>query len=290
MKMKILVTGASGLLGREIMKTFEADADVVGLSFSRRRDRLMKVDLRDIAVFRRVLEDVRPDMVVHSAAYRDPDLCEEDRDAALRLNVEPIRVLCEELPSAVRIVLISSDYVFDGENPPYTEESVRCPVNFYGETKCMAEDILKDREGTLAFRIPVLIGADDSFEKSGFIYRLVSSVRAEEEVFLDDAHIRFPTWTRDVAAALRFALEHRVEGILHFSGLEGGTQYEFAHKTAKLLGVDSLHISPTRNAVVRNAARPLNSRLSSARIQSLGFDGFTPFLKVLEIIIDEIKT
>ena len=282
--MKILITGASGLLGREIMRAFE-DHDLTGLSHSREKTGLRQTDLREGIAFRDLLAELNPDLVINVAAYRDPDYCAENREDALQLNVEPLHIMADCLPTETGIIQISSDYVFDGKNPPYTEDSRRNPVNFYGETKCLAEDAIADRDNALSIRIPVLVGMDDSFEKSGFLYKLVTAARGSEETILDNAHIRYPTWTRDVARALRFAVDKRLSGCIHYSGLDGGTQYTLALKVAELLEQSSANIKPATDPIPRKAPRPLDSHLSPAKIESLGFDTFTPFAEVCKHIV-----
>lgn len=287
--MTVLITGASGLLGRELMKTF-SDRKTVGLCHRRKGPHLRQADLRDQRSFKALLDEIRPDLVIHSAAYRDPDYCEENRDDAKKLNVESVGVLLDNLPEHARIVFMSTDYLFDGESPPYAEESERNPVNFYGQSKLLAEDILMQRSNSLALRIPVLIGLDDSFEDSGFVYKLVSAVRGGQQTELDNIHVRYPTWTRDVAEAVRFAFEIGAVGRLNFSGPTGGTQYELALEVADFLGEDCGHIKPAQKPTPRKARRPIDSHLSPAKIKRLGFREGTPFRAALENILNEAES
>lgn len=275
------MTGASGLLGRELKVALAKGNEVLGLSHMRKSENLVQIDLRDADLFTSKLREFVPDLVVHCAAYRDPDFCAENTEEALRLNVETTNTICRAVPNSTRIVLISSDYVFDGKNPPYDEMSARSPINFYGETKMMSEDIIAERGNGLALRVPVLIGRDDSFEQSGFIYNMVKAVRSKTEVKINDINIRYPTWTRDFGRAIRFAIDSELEGVLHFSGREGGTQYYFALRTAKMLGESHSHIRPLRDQDSRKAPRPLNSQLSCGLINSLGFEHVTSYDEVL---------
>lgn len=283
--MRVMISGASGLLGRELMAAFENGNELLGLGHHRGGAGLLQCDLRDTERFGEMIADFAPDILINCAAYRDPDRCAENREDALQLNVEPLRAACAALAPAAKNVLISSDYVFDGENPPHREDDARSPVNFYGKTKCLAEDIIAERPGSLALRIPVLIGRDDSFEKSGFAYGLVSAVRGCGPKVMDNVHIRFPTWTRDVAAALRFAVERDLSGAVHYSGELGGTQYNLACRTARMLGESDAHLEASREPIPRLARRPLDSQLATEKIRSLGFDRFTPFETAMEAII-----
>jgi S-adenosylmethionine synthetase len=283
--MRVLITGASGLLGRELMTAFRTGNELLGLSHSRPGENMLQTDLRDGHAFAKIMRDFRPEVLIHSAAYRDPDYCAQNRNDARLLNIAPLELMLAKLPESCRIVLISSDYVFDGRNPPYHEQDERNPLNFYGKTKVAGEDLIAARSNSLALRVPVLIGADDSFEKSGFVFKLVSALRSDSEAALDDLHIRYPTWTRDVAVALRFAVDKDVNGTLHYSGRDGGTQYRLALQLAELLGKSAVQLRPIEGDSERQASRPIDSQLATDRIRSLGFKRFTPFVEAVEQIL-----
>ncbi len=285
MQMKIIITGASGLLGRELMGSMREGNTLLGISHSRKKSGLRQLDIREPEALARLLRDFRPDIVVHNAAYRDPDFCEKNPEEALRLNVDPLKTICETVPASTRVILTSSDYVFDGKNPPYSENDERTAINFYAETKVMAEDILSACGNGLSLRVPVLIGRDDSFEESGFVYNMVKAVQSKVEVEINDINIRYPTWTRDVGRAFRFAVDQGLEGVLHFSGSEGGTQYDFALRTAEILEASHDHLKPLRRNDDRKAPRPLNSQLSCKLINSLGFENVTQYEKALRSIM-----
>ncbi len=126
---KCLVTGASGLLGREVSSRLAGAYDVVRQAFAHAGPGMVTLDLRNAAeLWEYVDEELRPDVVVHCAAYRDPDFCEQHPQEMRRLNVDPVRELCEMLRPDCRLVFVSSDYVFDGEHPPYREDSLRDPA------------------------------------------------------------------------------------------------------------------------------------------------------------------
>lgn len=283
---KCLVTGASGQLGREIVRSLSGGWDVVGLSHQDASCR--KVDLRDQDALKALLTELRPDVVVHSAAYRDPDFCETNPDEVARLNVEPVRMMCEGLPPAAKLVFISSDYVFDGDHAPYAETDVTCPVNVYGQSKVDGEALALGRENTLVLRIPLLIGASPTLDQSGFIAQARAAVLCGEAQELDAVAPRFPTWTRDVAEALRFLLERNAMGVTHYSSLREGTRYTWTREIAEVMGVAAGHITPSPGVVPRGARRPANSQLDTALIQKMGFGRFTDFKDVVRQVLTEL--
>jgi len=279
----ILVTGASGLLGRSLVARLESEGTVSAVGYSRAAG-LRSVDLRDSEALRELLDEVRPEVVVHGAAYRDPDFCEDHPAEAFNLNVAPVRRLCELLPDAAPLVFISSDYVFDGGAPPYREGDERRPVNEYGRLKAAAEDFVLQREAGLVLRVPLLIGAGPAGDPAGFIAKTLAQIRDPAPSSLDDVGIRFPTWTDDVAEAVAHLLRIGAAGVYHYSALEGGTKYEWALELADMIGVSMEHIAPDREGASARAARPGNTQLAVDKIRRSGLDRFTPFREVVRRI------
>jgi dTDP-4-dehydrorhamnose reductase len=279
--MKMLVTGATGFLGRDVAARLAAEHEVVAAGGRAAPAGGIRLDLRDEEQLRRALTDAAPDCVVHLAAYREPDFCEDAPDETRRLNTEPVAVMCAALPPAAQLVFISTDYVFDGEAPPYREDSPRRAVNVYGQSKIEAEDLVFRRPGSLVVRIPLLVGAGPTFESSGFLAQIVRSLRDPAPQEADAVLRRFPTWIRDVAEAIAFLVGHGATGAVHYSGAEGLTRYEMILQAAEVLGVPAEHIRPSSRVVPRRAARPRDSQLATDRIRSLGFARFTPFRDVV---------
>ena len=284
-KRTILVTGASGLLGSSLMIRLDGMGVVTGVGHSTPAERLVPVDLRDADALEALLKEAKPDVVVHSAAYRDPDFCEDHPEEAFRLNVAPVERFCELLPPSVPLLFISSDYVFDGEAAPYRESDEPHPVNEYGRLKVIAEDLVLQREVGSVLRIPLLIGAGPTWESSGFISKTVAKIQDPTPSSLDDAGIRFPTWTDDVAEAVAHLLNIEGSGIFHYSSLEGGTKYGWALELADLSGLSMEHIFPDRESSPTRAVRPKNTQLAIEKIKRTGLNRFTPFRDVAQSVI-----
>jgi S-adenosylmethionine synthetase len=272
-----LVTGASGFLGAEMARRLAAEYRVVPAGGRRSVGACRPVDLRDPGAIRSLLAEFQPDVVVHCAAYRDPDFCEEHPDDARRLNRESAREFVERLPPATRLVFISTDYVFDGRNPPYHEDSPRNPVSLYGQLKADAEDLVLRREGGLILRMPVLVGPALAGGPPGFLELMARDLQHRKPGAVDDILLRFPTAIADVAEAAAFLLRRGLQGIFHVSGARGGTRYAWTVELAQILGLPADHLHPTGTVVPRKAARPRNSALSTNRLRTLGFDHFTDF-------------
>lgn len=168
---KVLITGASGLLGRAVKKEFERDAawKVLGLAYSRAGGDLRKIDLSDFEAVRDVVNEFRPDVIVHAAAERRPDVVDNNIDLATKLNVDVSQNLALVAKASNSFLLyISTDYVFDGNDPPYKPEDQPNPLNTYGHLKWAGEKAVLNaypqRSGIL--RLPILYGEVEHLEES----------------------------------------------------------------------------------------------------------------------------
>lgn len=284
-RLNLLLTGASGFLGTALRPSLARLGPLTALSHHAQGPGLRSVDIRDADTFRRLIDMERPDVIVLAAAYREPDFCEDHPEETARLNVEPVHVACAAAPAACRMVLISSDYVFDGEHPPHAEDAPRRPLSEYGRSKVRAEDVVLARPGSLVVRVPLLVGADASGAPTGFLRQLVEDLRARAPVIADDVLVRYPTWTRDAAAAIAFLIERGATGVVHYSGPDAVTRYGAFRVAATLLGLSHDHIRPSQTVVPRRAGRPRNSQLDTTRIRAMGFRTFTPLTQVLRAVI-----
>lgn len=271
-----LITGATGLLGHAIANRLKPMGETLraGLRPSAISD--VCLDLRDPEELRKMLLKEKPDVVVHCAAYRDPDVCEEHPDETARLNVAPVRVMAGALSSEARLIYISTDYVFDGRNPPYGEDDVRSPLQTYGKTKAAGEVMAMEHPNALILRVPLLIGRAPRGE-IGFAGQLLQLARAEQPTVVDDVLMRCPTWVEDVAEAVAWCIESDQSGVLHYAAERVMTRYAWAVEACALLGVSADHLAPSRTVVPRKAERPVDATLSTGRIRALGFNRFTDF-------------
>lgn len=275
--MKVLVTGASGVLGSAIYKAFKAAPDVTvkGLSHSRPTADLEPVDLTDEAKTRAVFEAFQPDWVIHCAAERRPDVADKNPEATRFLNSEVPAFLASlsagSSPSIkpFTLIYISTDYVFPGDAPPaggYTVSSTPRPLQLYGETKLAGEESLRavdaGEEGKkpgqrVVLRVPVLYGPCEKPSDSA-INVLLDVVRDQsgKEYKMDHWATRYPTNVKDIAAFLAEVVAthptNSLPSTLHFSAPEPYTKYEIC------LLLSSLHSPPLPHAhIIPDSADPI---------------------------------
>jgi len=304
--MKVLVTGASGLLGRSVMQKARAheDWDVIGTAFSRARAPLEKLDLTDELQVARFFAEYRPDIVLHLAAERRPDVVDREKPRAWSINVDAARIVARECARrGAFMVLASTDYVFDGSSPPYFPSSPVHPLNEYGSMKLEAERSVESvfasagRAGSrlcmgAVLRIPLLYGPVEYLEECS-VTELARVLKTSEPVKVEHWAQRYPAHVDDVADAFLRVADALVGGNHDYglfprfllSGSEAYTKYEMVRAMAMALGLSCSHVQPDPSPP-QGAPRPRDCRMDTSLLASLGWkqeirfsDAIGPILK-----------
>ncbi len=285
---KVAVIGASGLLGRAIVRELvsETDWQVVQTGLRHVGPQQVALDVRDEAAVDAFVAREAPDAIVLAAAERRPDVCENDPAAARALNVDAVRSIARAArPRGAWVLSISTDYVFDGTQPPYRDGDTPNPLNAYGRSKLEGERALLEASShALVLRLPLLYGPVVDWQESA-VTSLVPAVLASSQpdapaAAMDAWATRYPTFTPDVAFAIRELLMrcadgHAVCGIAQWSGDEPMTKYQIAQRLARALGVNARLLAQTRPADA--TPRPRDCHLDSSRLEGLGIGRRTPF-------------
>ncbi|KAM8973292.1 methionine adenosyltransferase 2 subunit beta isoform 2-T2 [Pelodytes ibericus] len=282
---RALITGATGLLGRAVYKEFkENNWHVVGCGYSRARPRFERVNLLDAAAVKSLIQDFQPHVIVHCAAEKRPDIVEHQPEATSLLNVGASENLAKEAGAVgAFLIYISSDYVFDGRNPPYREDSLPNPLNLYGKTKLEGERaVLRNNEGAAVLRVPVLYGEVEKLDESAVTIMFDKVQFNNKSANMDHLQQRFPTYVKDVASVCLQLTEKKlqdpsVKGIFHWSGNEQMTKYEMACAMADAFNLPSSHLRPITDEPIGAVPRPWNPQLNCAKLEALGIGQRTPF-------------
>jgi len=279
--MRVIVTGASGVLGSAVRAAFEQNgAEVLALAHSRSGPGLTQLDLTSKEDVEKAFVEFWPDWVIHCAAERRPDVAEKDPDGARTLNAGvpgDLAQLSKEL--GFTLVYISTDYVFDGRNPPYKPSSPTNPLNLYGVTKRDGENAVLGAEGAkvVVLRVPVLYGpAPKNSDSAVNILLDIVQDQSGKTYKMDHDGTRYPTNTLDIAKFLvrLTALKRAIPCILHYSAQEPFTKYEMCLVFAKILGMSHEHITPvTETPQDAVANRPRDCRLDVSETEALGVEG-----------------
>ncbi|GAB1192872.1 hypothetical protein APSETT444_002071 [Aspergillus pseudonomiae] len=298
----VLVTGATGLLGRQVFNTFKhSGCFVVGQGYSRANPpTILKADLENKDDIQRILDEVnivkyltaRTDTHVLGAANRSPDLCEQDPEKARRVNVEATRILAEEASSrGAFLIYISTDYVFPGTEgeAPYVADAETNPPNLYGQLKRDGELVVleatKETGLGLVLRVPVLYGPSENNSESAvncLIDAVWKSQVPESSVKMDDWAQRYPTNTEDVARVCRDIVIKYIKErtrlpqqphILQFSSEDRMTKYEICKTFAEVLGLPLDRMIRNKQGNDPNGVqRPYDTHLSTQGLKDLGID------------------
>ncbi len=274
---RIVVTGASGLLGRAIMGELREE-HIVGLAYSRAVDPLQRLDLTDTDAVRECLDACQPTCIIHAAAERRPDVSEKDPEGTLRLNVHATRALAQWAATAsCHLIYLSTDYVFDGTAPPYTTDATPHPLNGYGESKLAGERAIQESgcRHTL-LRVPILYGEVETLDESPVTVLAKQLLTLDGPEAFDAWAVRYPTHVADVARACHCLLDRLVaqdphaEGMIHVAGIEALTKYDMARHMCGYLKVNPDWVVPNHEPPA-GAPRPKNSQLDCSSSARLGF-------------------
>ena len=260
--MRLLITGGHGLLGQEIARVFEGSAGI------RSTDR-EEWDVTDLAACRREVDGFRPDVVIHCAVYTAVDRAESDAVFANLLNVEGTRNVARACRGrGALMVTFGTDYIFDGASSrPYREEDPANPLSVYGKTKWAAEQALREEGGD-----HLLVRTQWMFGPAGrnFIRTVLGKARQGERLRVASDQVGCPTFSRDLAGAVRNLLGAGARGTVHFSS-EGETSwYGLARHVLERCGLPAALLSPARTRELPYPApRPAYGVLSKEKYRAI---------------------
>ncbi len=271
----VCITGGNGLLGTKLtelasrsFRVFSADLKE-GVSSGLRNVEYVRADIVDPAQVDSLLRRAEPEAVFHTAAFTDVDGCETRRETAWSVNVtgtENVASACGR--HGVRLIHLSSDYVFDGAAGPYSETDAPNPVCHYGRTKLESERIVQSLlPDALIARTMVLYGYARG-ARDNFVTWLVAALGRGTHVRIVTDQFGHPTLADDLARALLLLFEKKAAGVVHAAGSQWLNRFDFAVKTAAAFGLDASLIAPvTSDAFKQTAPRPLRSGLKTDKLR-----------------------
>jgi len=274
--MKILLIGASGMLGGDLQPLLSARHEVIGRNSH-------DLDITDPVQTEKEIHLLQPDVVINAAAFTDVDGCESQRERAFSVNAEGAGHVARSCRSAgARLIHLSTDYVFDGTSPvPYTEESSPHPLNVYGESKLQGERSIQETGGNhLILRTAWLYGR----QGKNFVDTILRLASRQEELRVVDDQRGSPTFTRDLSRAMAQLLDKDVRGILHVTNSGSCSWFEFTKKilaTKRIPGREIRVVPISSRELNRPARRPSNSVLECSRFQKLTGSQMRPWDEAL---------
>lgn len=268
--MKILITGANGLLGQNAAKQFvNAGYDVfaTGRGASRlpsfdRPYTYLDIELTDRnRVFGEVVS-IHPDVILHTAAMAQPDDCEMNQAACYDSNVNATKYLADVAETiGARLIFLSTDFIFSGESGPYKEEDIPAPVNYYGQTKWEAEQyVMQGKVNWAIVRTVLVYGNILKGTRSNIVTWVKDNLEKKRQIKVVSDQIRTPTFVEDLVYGIQLIIEKEKKGIYHISGKEVLTPFDIAVQVTDYFGLDkSLMERVNADTFTQPARRPLKT-------------------------------
>lgn len=253
---KILITGAGGQLGIRLVSFLDSKYKVIGLS----KGDLDITSENDVKI---ILKKYNPDIIINCAAMTDVDGCEEKPNLAKNINALSIKNILQNFNK--HFIHISSDYVFDGENGPYEEKDKTKPINIYGQTKMLGEDIvIKYSNNWTILRTNVLFGLG---AKASFVSWVINSLKNNKDINVVNDQINNPISINDLTFIIEKIILNNTRGLFHVGSDTFCSRYEFAKIISRVFKLNNNKIHPVSTKFLnQKAKRPLKSGLKMDKL------------------------
>ncbi|SEA47711.1 dTDP-4-dehydrorhamnose reductase [Chitinophaga terrae (ex Kim and Jung 2007)] len=298
---KVLITGSNGLLGQHLIPLFLQDGQYEVIATGRGANRFPhkgnyiyeEANLRNASSVNQLVDKHKPDVIIHSGAMSQVDECEKNKDACWDTNVGATRYLVHAAESCnAFFIFLSTDFVFDGLQGPYTEDALVNPINYYGTSKAAAERLVMNSKLQWAIVRTVLVyGVVHDPKRSNMISWVKNNLQEGKKIKVVDDQWRTPTLCQDLAKGCLLIADKKTTGVFNISGEETLTPYDMAVQIAAFFNLDtSLVEKISSKTLAQPAARPARTGLViSKAANELGYKPHT-FAEGLEIIAAEMKS
>ena len=280
--MRILVTGARGQLGHDVMKEL-LSRKLIPIGVDRE-----EMDITNKEDVHKYMDPLEVDAVIHCAAYTAVDQAEEEIELCRKINVEGTRYIAEVCKSKdIPMMYISTDYVFDGKgSEPFLTDSPRNPVNFYGQAKYEGELVVEELLSKyFIVRISWVFGENGK----NFVRTMLDLGKKLGKLTVVNDQFGSPTYTSDLSKLLVEMIQSKEYGTYHATNEGICSWFEFATEIFKQAGLP-VDVQPVDSSAFKTkAVRPLNSRMSKEKLVEKGFeklpdwkDALSRYLKVID--------
>jgi dTDP-4-dehydrorhamnose reductase len=290
MMRRILVIGAKGMLGRDLVKvlysTFRTDKhsnwEVLEWDID-------EIDIREEKKTVTKIESFQPEIVINVAGYTDVDGCESNEEKAFAVNAEGMKhVALGALRCHAKVVYLSTDYIFDGKKrEPYLEDDLPNPLNVYGRSKWKGEQYVRELvEDALIVRTQWLYGRYGN----NFVTSILRQVREKKVLSIVNDQIGSPTYTVDLSEAISVLLQYDVRGVFHVANSDLCTWYTFGQAILKLSGMERVKVIPISSKELgRPAVRPPYSVLNCQKLRQVTGMTLRPWSEALKDFLLSVR-
>jgi len=262
---KILITGSNGLLGQKLVELLTHTTDIQVIATARGENRLpskegyeyFSMDITNNSEVQSVIAQVKPEVIIHTAAMTNVDMCETAKDDCWKQNVNAVEYLVEASEkNNCFLVHVSTDFIFDGTDGPYTEEAEANPISFYGWSKYAAEKIVTHSNIRWGIARTVLVyGIAHDMSRTNIILWVKKSLEEGKNIKVVTDQWRTPTLAEDLAKGCYLIADQEAEGIFNISGKDFLTPYEMAIMTADYFKLDKSLIAQADSTTFSQPAK-----------------------------------
>jgi dTDP-4-dehydrorhamnose reductase len=261
--MKILITGANGLLGYKLVQLLSKQSDVQTIATGRRmisdlpaNVSFSELDITNAVQTEKIINQLKPDVVINTAAMTQVDQCETERDLCWKGNVTGVENLIAACAkNQTHLVHVSTDFIFDGTHGPLDENAIPNPVNYYGESKLAAEKLLQQSAISWSILRTVLVfGVTPDMSRSNIVLWVKKSLEDGKTINVVNDQWRTPTLAEDLAMGCYLAAKKKARGIYNISGEEMMTPYDIAIQTADFFKLNKSLINATDSSKFKQPA------------------------------------
>ncbi len=265
---RVLITGANGLLGQELVHQMSSrpEYDVLATAredepkFSGGSCGYVPLDITNEQEVAAVFQDFTPDVVVNCAALTEVDRCESERERCWQINADAVNTLAKQcLTSGSRILQVSTDFIFDGLKGPYKEGDRPNPLSYYGRSKLAGENAARraGMEQWAIARTVLVFGAGENLSRSNFVLWVIDKLSKGESIRVVTDQYRTPTYAPDLAQGIERIVRYQKQGVYHISGRELFSIHKLAIEVARTFDLDQNLIVPTDGSeFTQTAIRP----------------------------------
>ena len=292
-KLKVLVTGSAGLVGRQVVKDLSNSHQVFSCYNESKPEYgdSVKMDLKNREMISSILTEKKPDIVIHLGAMTGVDLCEKEKTSASEINTKATEIIakeCSKLNSF--LVYVSTDYVFDGNLGMYKEDDIANPLGFYGKSKLEGEKAVQNFSTNWCIaRTSTPFGLHPT--KKSFPMWVIENLQKQKQIDILIDQFTSPTYIPNLSRMLIEISERRITGVIHAAGASKISRYQMASMVSDKLNLDGTLLKQISiNKMKWVAQRPKDSSLDVSRASSILNEKPQKIDQSLNLFIDEMKS
>tara|TARA_Y100001954_G_scaffold159262_1_gene169040 strand:+ start:2126 stop:3025 length:900 start_codon:yes stop_codon:yes gene_type:complete len=293
--MKVIITGSNGLLGQKLLHKLREDDSVelvatsIGVNRVTEKEgyKYVSLDITNENAVKKVMFSENPQVIINTAAMTNVDVCEDQQEKCDDLNVNAVKYLSEiSVEINAHLIHISTDFIFDGKNGPYSENDIPNPISYYGLSKLKSETILLESECSwTVLRTIVVFGVAEYLSKENIVLWAKAALEKGDPLNIIDDQFRSPTLAEDLADACILSFKKKKFGVYNTSGKDIMSIYEMVERIAKHYNysTDNLNRISTVTLNQKAGRPPKTGFILDKSVRELGYNPHS-FEECLEII------